>query len=431
MRFMFPRFPNLFVAILLCSSSAACSDADTGPKGDAEPRDHIKVVWLRGTPYEMGLQHADLLYDELLVGREFIDDDIMFSTMLDVAGTLHLDEVAEEYSYEATLQECQGMVDGLDGAWTLQECLILNYGDIIADVLKLEGLGCSQFVASGAATQTGDLIHGRNLDWWVVEFIEQNPVIFVREPDDGIPWVAVGFPANMSPYTGMNAAGIAVASNEVGSPLDSEIAREGRSHVQMVREILRTSSTLEEAAAFLEAQEHASVETLVVSDGPGGKAAAFEMTAHHMATRTLSPDGVLLATNHFQHPDMEATQEPEPECTSTWNRYERLTQLVEPDGAETMYGTLDVEGAIAILRDTYDPCLQEYLDPGLADGGATLANNGAMQSVVFIPARGLIYVAVGKFPATILEFQGYDIHELLAGPGYAYPTPASFPALSF
>jgi len=155
------------------------------------------------------------------------------------------------------------------------------------------------------------------------------------------------------------------------------------------------------------------------------------MTANSMATRYLSTDGVLLATNHFLHPDMEATQEPEPECTSSWNRLERLTQLVQPDGVETKYGGLDVEGAIAILRDTYDPCLQEYLDPGLADGGATLANNGAMQSVVFVPARGLMYVAIGKFPATILEFQGYDIQELLTGPGYAYPAPPSYPALSF
>jgi len=431
MRFIFTRLPMVFVALVLTSPIPACSEDDGGPRGDMEPRDHIRVIWLRGTPYEMGLQHAELLYDELVAGREFIDDDFLFSTMLSYSNTIGLDEVAEVHSYEATLDECQGMVDGLDGSWTLHECLILNYGDVIMDILKLEGLGCSQFVAAGAATASGDLIHGRNLDWWEVGYIEQNPVIFVREPADGIPWVAVGFPANMSPYTGMSAAGIAVASNEVGSPLDSELAREGRSHVQMVREVLRTCSTLQEAEAFFVAQDHASAEILVVSDGPGGEAAALEMTAHSMAARHLSADGVLLATNHFKHPDMEAAQEPEPECTSTWNRYERLTELLEPTGAETRHGSLTVEGAIAILRDTYDPCLQEFLDPGLVDGGSTLANNGAMQSVVFLPARGLMYVAVGDLPTTILAYQGFDIHELLTGPGYAYPDPASYPQLSF
>ncbi len=429
MQFIPKRLSWLLVSLVLMGQ-VGCSD-DDGPKGEMEPRAHMQVVWLRGSPYEMGQQHAALLYDELVAGRAFIDDDFMFSTMLNYATTLGLDLVAEEHSYEATLEECRGMVDGLDGSWTLHECLILNYGDVIVDILKMEGLGCSQFVATGPATASGELIHGRNLDWWEVDFIAQNPVIFVREPDEGHPWVAVGFPANMSPYTGMNAAGIAVASNEVSNPLESELARQGRSHVQMVREVLRTCSSLEEVEAFFRAQDHAPAETLVVSDGPGGKAAAFEMTANSLSVRYLSEDGVVLTTNHFKHADMQAAQEPEAECTSSWNRYERLTQLLEPDGSETVYGELDVEGAIAILRDTYDPCLQEYLDPGLADGGATLANNGAMQSVVFLPARGVMYLAVGEFPSTIQPFYGFDIHELLAGPGYAFPEPADYPALEF
>ena len=37
-----------------------------------EDRGPIKVVWLRGTPYEMGYQHGQLLHDEIasLGGRE-------------------------------------------------------------------------------------------------------------------------------------------------------------------------------------------------------------------------------------------------------------------------------------------------------------------------------------------------------------------------
>jgi hypothetical protein len=407
--------------------AGGCS-GDEGPSGRAEQRDHIKVVWLEGTPYEMGQQHAALLHDELIAGREYVEDDVMFSTMLEYARTLQLDQTALEHSYESTLEECRGLADGLDGEWTVEECLILNYGDVVVEILKMDGLGCSQFVGSDAATESGALIHGRNLDWWQVEIIEQYPVVFVRKPADGIPWVAVGFPANMSPYTGMNLAGIAVGSNEVNAPLESEIERAGRSHVQMVREILRSASTLEEAEAFLRAQDHAPAETLVVSDGPQRKAAAFEMTAHSFQARYLSEDGVMWATNHFVHPDMEATQAPQQPGTSSWNRYERLRQLLSPGEPESHYGSLTVEDAVSILRDTYNPYTQEVEDPLSLDGRA-LGSNGAMQSVVFLPEQGLMWVAIGLFPSTVRQFVGFSVPALCGEPDPPVPEPAFFEAL--
>lgn len=416
------------LAALLFLLPSACEE-DDGPQGRSELRENVKVVWLRGTPYEMGLQHAALLQEELTQGRQYVEDDALFSIMLDYARTVGLDQTAAEHSYESTYEECRGMAEGSGGVWTLAECLILNYGDVVVDVLKMDGLGCSQFVASGPATASGELIHGRNLDWWEVEIIERYPVIFVREPKGGIPWVAVGFPANMSPYTGMNLAGIAVASNEVSSPLEGELARTGRSHVQMVREILGSASTLEEAEAFLRAQEHASAETLVVSDGPGKKAAAFEMTALSFRARYLSAEGIVYATNHFIHPDMEAKQEPEPTGTSSWNRYERLRQLLEPGEPESHYGDLDPEGGVEILRDRYNPTTGLTEDATELDG-ATLATNGTMQSVVFLPERGFLWVAIGEFPSTLLAFQGFSVPELCGVSGAALPSPSSFPAVT-
>ena len=107
-----------------------------------------------------------------------------------------------------------------------------------------------------------------------------------------------------------------------------------------------------------------------------------------------------------------------------------MRQLLEPGGTESLYGSLDVPGAISILRDSYNPWTQQWVDPFLVDGGDTLANNGAMQSVVFVPARGLMYVAVGEFPVTVLEFVGFSVDELTQQPGASPPDPASYPALS-
>jgi hypothetical protein len=417
----------LAVFVPLFASFASCSEKKDSP-GWVEQREHIKVVRLKGTPYEMGRQHAELLYDELVEGRQFIDEDVLFSVMLVMAEQEGLIEVAHQNSYQSVIDECQGLVDGMDGVWTMDECLTLNYGDVVVEFLS-QRLGCSQFVAAGPATAGGELIHGRNLDWWQIYYLEQNPVVFIREPDDGIPWVSVGFPANLSPYTGLNAASIAVASNEVTAPLDTEVRREGRSHVQMVREILRETATLEEAEAYIQAQEHASATILVVSDGVQGSAAVFELTAFHMGISRLSPDGIVYVANHFVHPDMLPYHEDVTAGKSTWNRHERLRQLLEPGEPDSLYGLMDTPGAISILRDTYNPHTGETLPPTQIDDGATLANNGAMQSVVFLPRLGVMYVAVGEFPATIRKYIGFNIHELLREPDATLPDPPDYPAL--
>ncbi len=422
-----------FVLLFALVSVSACSD--DAPQGRYEQHDYIKVVFLRGTPYQMGRQHAELLYDALLQGRDYVENDAMLSIMLEYAKTMKLNEVARENSYPSTLEECQGLVDGLGDAWSMDECLILNYGDVVVERLKQSGLGCSQFVATGPATADGELLHGRNLDWWKVDYIEQNPIIFVREPDGGIPWMAVGFPANMSPYTGMNLDGIAVSSNEVSSPLETEVKDSGRSHVQMVREILRSCSSLQEAEAFLQDQDHCSAETLVVSDGVEQKAAAFEMTAYSFAARRLNDDRVLWATNHFTDPSMLDAQEPQAPGTSSWNRYARLEQLLMPNptrdatgASDVTYGELDPAAGVEILRDTYNVYTHLWEDPLDLDGAA-IGSNGAMQSVVMQPGLGLMWVALGEFPSTVRKFVGFSLPGLLGDSDAVQPDPASFPAL--
>lgn len=408
---------------------AACEESD-GPKGSVEQRQHIKVVKLRGTAYQMGRQHAALLREALIAGYTFVEEDPLFSLMLGAARDGGYIEDAAQYSYPDIIDECQGLVDEMGGTWTMDHCLTLNYGDVIVEYLGagLMKQACSQFVMRGPATADGRMIHGRNLDWSRIEFIEQNPVVFLREPDGKLPWMAIGFPGNMSPYTGMNAEGIAVASNEADARTDKD--RVGRSHVQMVREILQECRSLDEAEAFLRAQDHTTAEILTVSDGVNGQAAVFEMTANHLGMRTLDATDLVYVTNHFTHPDMvNECQDVEP-GSSTWNRRERLRQLLEPDGPESVYGTIDVPGAIAVLRDTYNPFTGETLSPDVIDGGKTLANNGAMQSVVFLPAEGILWVGMGVFPVTMQPYVGFSIHELLGEPAAVLPDPASYPGVT-
>jgi hypothetical protein len=336
--------------------------------------------------------------------------------------------VPEAYanSYPDVIDECRGLIDEL-GTWSLDECLIMSYADIIVEFVTNENHlnGCSQFAAIAPATAGTQLIHGRNLDWGNMTFVEQHPVVFVRSPQGKIPYVAVGFPGNVTPYTGMNAAGIAIASNE--NDALSDRMRGGRSHVQMLRQILQDAHSLDEAESFLRAQVHSSAETLVISDGTHNQAGVFEMTAHHLGVRRLSPDGIVYATNHFVDPDMAELDLPEPEGGSTLNRFERLRELLEPGLPDSHYGTLDVPGAIAILRDSYNPFTHETLPQDLPDDGNTIVNNANLQSVVFIPGQGVMYVALGTLPAAMHTFVGFSVHELLGEDDAAAVDPAQYP----
>lgn len=410
---------------LLLSGTNGCGDDYVIPNGSRETQRGIRFVRLHGTPYEMGYQHGTLLYDELQEGAAFIESSILW-VMMEWAADWGFVEQAWQYSYPDVIEECQGLSDAVDGGISMEQCLVLAYGDVVIEYL--EGghpLGCSQFAAAGAATRDGRLIHGRNLDWDAFSFIEENPVVFYREPEGKIPHLSLGFPGNVAPFSGMNSAGISVASNETDAQAD--VDREGRGHVQMVRQILQEAETLEDAEAFLRAQDHTTAEILVVSDGPTGRAAVFEMTASHLGVRMINADEIVYATNHFVHPDM-ADKGPQAEPgDSTWNRYERLGQLLEPDGTDTLYGDLDIAGAISILRDTYNVHTGETHPPDLLDDGGSIANNGSLQSVVFVPNAGLMYVGVGPVPAVTNVFVGFSIEQAQGGLASPPPTPETYP----
>jgi len=408
---------------VLCSAGTACGGADQ-PTGSMEQRGDVKIVHLRGTPYQMGLQHGRLLYDQLVEGAAFIDDSSLW-LMMDWAKDNGFVDDAIANSYPDVIEECRGMADGDEGMFTFEQCMTLAYGDVIVEFMNLPSLACSQFIVVDGATKDGRLLHGRNLDYDRMPFMEENPVLFVREPKGKIPYVVVGFPGNVSPYTGMNAAGLSVASNEANAVDD--IDRTGRSHVQMVREILHDGRSLEDAESFIEAQDHMTAEIIVVADGNAHKGAVFEMTANHMAVRRIDDHGLVYATNHFVDPQMLDKCEPVGPGDSTWNRFERLGQLLEPGGADSLYGNLDIAAAISILRDTYDVVTNKTLDPNQATDGATLANNGCIQSVVFDPAVGILYVALGSVPAMRHEYVGYSIGQLLSDPQAMAPDPVFFP----
>ena len=416
-----------FAALVLALVLTGCgSDAPTGARSQ---QGTVTILNLRGTPYQMGVQHGELMAAELAIGADFVSNDTQFAVLMLLAQSMGFVDEATAQSFPWVVDECRGMVDGANRAgvttWTFEMCITLAWGDVILENLAKEGIGCSQFMATGAATTDGSLVHGRTLDWDNIRYMIEHPTLIAREPKGKIPWVAVGFPGNVAPYSGMNDRGIAVASNDGYAMAD--VDRTGRSHVQMVGEILQNYGSLEEVESFLRAQDHCTAEILGVSDGTARAAASFEMSATHFAARYLSSDGVVYMTNHFVDPDTAPVNDPMEATDSSLTRFERLSQLLEPSGADSRYGTLDLAGGVAILRDRYNPVTDVTNPPELFDTGGSLANNGAIHSMVFLPEQRLIYVALGEPPVPQLPYVGFSLDALLGRPGAAAPSPATVP----
>ena len=418
---------------LALSLSLSCKEETSEPKATSksEMRGRFKIVWLKGTPYEMGYQHGQELHDELEEALAFIEGDPLFSTMVSTATSMGITDLAYENSYPDILEECRGLTDALkDIGFSMDQCLLLNYGDVLMEFI-LDGMpetkqACSQMAVTGPATTDGRLYHGRILDWSKINYILNNPTIFVRQPNDGLAHAYIGFPGNLSPYSGINEAGISVCSNEA-HPFDNSFHdRKGRSHVQMLGQILKRTSSLEEAKELIMNEDHMSVEIFMVADGNTRQAAVFEMSSKVVGVREIDENGVLYVTNHFlaeksQHADQEPTKD------ANLLRYDRLGQYLEPDGEASLWGTLAPQGLITIMRDRINPWTKEESSIDVFDNGLSLATYGALYEIVFDPEKRFFWVAAGELPVPQQPFIGFSLSELLGTDDAKPVTPELYP----
>jgi hypothetical protein len=428
---------------LLASTSLAAALCFTYCAGEQTPREYydspsreevgsIHLLRLVGTPYDMGKQYGRMMADELAEGVAWLQEDPTFSMFLPLAESLGFIEEAKAQSFPDVYDECDGMAKGASlsgaGEWEFDICIGLAWGEVlIENAMKELGGGCTQAVAAGLATPEGTLVHARNMDWSDLSFLLDHPTIIVRRPEGKIPFLVVGFPGSVAPYSGMNLAGLAIASDEMDAVDD--IDRVGSSHQQMIYRMLGECSSLAEAEAFLKAQDHTTAEAILISDGNTGEAAVFEMTANHMGIRRLDDDGVLGLTNHFVHEDMVDLHlaEADYESTDSWMRYERLQQLLEPGHPDSLHGQMDVPAAISLLRDNFNPRTQQFCPADQFDGCGTIGNTATIHSMVFLPAERVLYLAEGGLPVPQQHFLGFSLEELLYQEGTQPPDPSVYP----
>ncbi|MBD1999216.1 hypothetical protein H6F88_12060 [Oculatella sp. FACHB-28] len=382
-----------------------------------EDRGAIKVVWLQGTPYEMGYQHGTLLHDEIA------SLPIAAINALRLFGRgLGLTRIATRRSFPDVVQECEGLVAATrDIGMTMDSCMVLAFGDVyqayfthlLPNILFWEG--CANFVATGQATADGRFYHGRTLDnGHPVDYWIENTTVFVRQPNDGIPHAFIAVPGIVWPNSGLNVEGITVSLNTILVEDIGRLSLEGRSNVQLMAQVLKHASNYEAARAFMASEERMRANLVIITDGKSRQAGVFELLGKEMGVRELDETGILYMTNHFVSPQTAGKDIPPDE--SSLLRYERFEQLLEPDGLYSRYGELSPETIVEILRDRTHAKTLEASSPDIFDDDASIGGNGSMRQVVFDPEKLLFWIAAGPVPVPENPFVCFSLGEMLSLP---------------
>lgn len=410
------------------SSTSFAANGPSVPSHRAD-RGNIKVVWLQGTPYEMGYQHGSLLHDEIAsMGREIING-------LDIASRgLGLARLARRRMPAEIAEECRGLAAATaDLGMTADSCLTLAFGDVFQEFFTttLPGLlfneGCAQFAAAAAATADGRLYHGgtldndnRPIDYWI-----NNSTVFIRQPNNGIPHVFIGVPGMLWPNSGLNDQGISIALDTAHpeSVRDLDLDR-GGSNVQLMGEILRSARSLDDAIEIFATHPRMRANLIMVTDGKAKRAGVFELLGNTFALRELDENGLVYMTNHFVSPELRGRDQQPPE-ESSLRRYRRFEQLLEPAGISTRYGEIDPEVMVEIMRDRTNPDTFEVSPLSVYDDDASPGGNGSLRQVTFDPERKLFWVAAGQPPVPENPFVCFSLDELLNRPNATLcPAPA-------
>ncbi len=241
----------------------------THGQGRLELQDGTRVLFLKGTPEEMGQQHGTLLRHEIrdLVNRVVYGVGVGSSFE---KGRWFFGEV----------EECQARISKfVDPRYTREMDAIALAAKLDPEEMRLanffpELFHCSGFCVLGSSTKDGHMYHGRILDYMRGIGLENNAVVIVFQPDQGNAWVDISYAGFVGSVTAMNAKHISIG--EMGGR--GEGKWDGKPMAQLIREVMEKASTLDEAIAIMRDAPRTCEYYYVISDGNAHTAVGIAAT---------------------------------------------------------------------------------------------------------------------------------------------------------
>lgn len=346
----------------------------TGSHGKGELRylKGIPVAVFSGSPKQIGEQHAALL------GKPGAPLLKFSKTLLAQTGSESFWPLAVFASKRLMAQAPDRFAEELEAA--AQHAQVDRDEIIVANtLLELRRLGCSTLVVEPARSTTGGLLFGRNFDFPPLGVLDKFSLVKIYRPTGKHAFAAIGYPGLVGVLSGMNDAGLALATLDVeatanGSP---QFEPTGVPLMLVFRQILEECTTIDEVEQLLRETKATTWANLTVCDQQTG--AVFEITPTEVARRNPN-ESLLQCTNHFRTERLAANTQ----C-------DRFTSLLTANQS----AKLDVDA------------VHRHLD---------LANQGefTLQTMIFEPSELVLHLAIGKAPSSSQELVRLDLRELLS-----------------
>ena len=379
----------------------------------------LKLVKVSGTHFEMGKQlreqTLELMQKELESFTTTMKDELNLDTsfassLLETIAGEATKKISKTLAQHAPkqLKLIEGMTTGKqsspDNIDSKHFFLALYMDMFLSDwktqykIVKEEG-GCSGIIIAPEASQTGEMLIGRNYD--LTYSLGMTQILKHCTPSDGFKNMGIAQAVWPGCHTGLNEKGLYIGYNLNHPRRDFDRTHRGIPYGIVIQEALETCSSADEALEFIKNAKRASGANLIVGDP--NKAYVIEVSRKKFGVRTPE-NGVLAETNHYIHPDMLSENLPEwpilrynfkpleDECITTHKRYETEVRLLKAGLAKDKLGVDDLK---AILRShepnrKHSPCNHGPV-------GGTLA------SAIIKPAVREMHVAVGQPCLTTYE----------------------------
>jgi isopenicillin-N N-acyltransferase like protein len=263
--------------------------------GDDDNR--ITVLYVTGTPYEMGYEQGHLLATQVRGtirgvqkgANKFLPKALRESNLLtkrdekDIINDFldHAWHLMARYAPREDLEEMRGLADGsgipLD---------VIHRMHAIPDTGETS---CSGLVANGSATKDGHVYQLRILDYGANFNLQRRPLITVYRPttESANMYVTIGWIGFVGAISGVNEKGVALSEMGFGNPPGETLA--GTPMPFLLKNVLRYADTAEEAAAIIRAARRTNSYVYFLGDkhnAPIGMiTSAQECVAYHANDR--------------------------------------------------------------------------------------------------------------------------------------------------
>lgn len=347
-----------------------------GTGGSLSRMNGFLVLHVKGTAEQMGEQHGRLLRSQVRrVIRDLIDNgEAAYPTwrkrLMDGSRTMEGFLPAEYRAELRALAQAAGV--GYEKLVVAQ-----LFGDVNRTMYSSAGSApeCSAFAAFGPATETGECIVGRNMDYWDYGVSRYGAVLIHFAPAKGYRFFIVTWAGIINGWTAMNEHGVVVANNTAYGAKHS--SRAGVSTCFVLRKAVQYGRTVEEAVDIIRKTRRSCGTNMIVAGGQRPNAAIVEYDHKNVLVR-WAKDGFVYATNDFRK-----LYQTEPtgffwECS----RYKRLGELIR-----TLHGRINREMNF------------------MADPGVTMSIN--LHSALLFPSDLRFRVSMGKQPATDGPYQSF------------------------